>query len=566
MIEQAEAAVQAARAMLTGALDFARASDAEVVELLARTAELSRLVDAQRVRIAGEIAERSRGSVDESLCRRLGQHSAKEAVASAFGIRAGDAQAMLALAAATRPAVGVSGADIAARYPRVAQALDAAAISLPQARAIVQQLEPAAPRADLDQLAWAEQQLVTAATDPDWPLGPELLVTQARAYVAVLDPDGVLPSAERQRALRSLRLRQQPDGMWQLQMLCPPEAGSGLKALLDAYTSPRVRVAFRDSGATADDTADDGALSAPVDLPPDEPVDEPVDDRTPEQKRHDVLVALVQAHAASGGAPVAGGESPTLVLTGTIDAYAAYLHGVEHADRTLTIEHTGDLVPIETVDRLLCDALVQKVVLDERGHPLALGRADRLFSRAQKAALAKRDKGCITPGCGMPVAWTEAHHVVWWEQGGATDIDNGVLLCSHCHHEVHAGRLRVVTAGDRPGDWRVVAELHAANRYARARRTTTAAGSPRVATAAHAAASAAAVRIAADAAISPKLAAGSELAPAVPPSSPVPTVRAPRRPRASVEARLRGMARARPNGPRPPAFDLRPPAHIVMRT
>lgn len=424
MIEQAEAAVQAARAMLTGTLDLARASDAEVVELLARTAELSRIVDAQRVHLAGEIAERSRGSVDESLCRRLGQRSAKEAVASAFGIRAGDAQAMLALAAATRPAVGLSGADIAARYPRVAQALDAAAVSLPQARAIVQQLEPAVPRADLDQLAWAEQQLVTAATDPDWPLGPELLVTQARAYVAVLDPDGVLPSAERQRALRSLRLRQQPDGMWHLQMLCPPEAGSALKALLDAYTSPRVRVAFRDSGTWADVGSDDGtteALSAPADLR----TDEPVDDRTPEQKRHDVLVALVQAHASSGGAPVAGGEPPTLVLTGTIDAYAAYLHGVEHADRTLTIEHTGELVPIETVDRLLCDALVQKVVLDERGHPLALGRADRLFSRAQKAALAKRDQGCITPGCGMPVAWTEAHHVVWWEQGGATDIDNG---------------------------------------------------------------------------------------------------------------------------------------------
>ncbi|WP_310123941.1 DUF222 domain-containing protein [Agrococcus sp. BE272] len=565
MIEQAEAAVQSAHAMLTGATDLARASDAEVVELLARTAELSRIVDAQRVRLAGEIAERSRGSVDESLCRRLGQRSAKEVVASAFGIRVGDAQAMLALAAATSPAVGVSGADIAARYPRVAQALDAAAISLAQARAIVQQLEPAAPRADLDQLAWAEQQLVTAATDPEWPLGPELLVTQARAYVAVLDPDGVLPSAERQRALRSLRLRQQPDGMWHLQMLCPPEAGSALKALLDAYTSPRVRVAFRDSGAGPDGDVDDGTLDA-LSAATGSPTEEPVDDRTPEQKRHDVLVALVQAHASSGGAPVAGGEPPTLVLTGTIDAYAAYLHGAPHADRTLTIEHTGDLVPLETVDRLLCDALVQKVVLDERGHPLALGRADRLFSRAQRAALAKRDKGCITPSCGMPVAWTEAHHVMWWEQGGATDIDNGVLLCSHCHHEVHAGRLRVVAASDRPGDWRVVAELRAASRFARARRTTSAAGAARVATAAHAAASAAAVRIAADAAMSHSLTAGSDLAPAMPPSPPVPMVRPPRRPRASVEARLRGMARARPAGPRLPAFDLRPPAHIVMRT
>nr|WP_241429244.1 HNH endonuclease signature motif containing protein [Agrococcus sp. ARC_14] len=561
--------------MFADADALARAPRDEIVELLARTAELARIVDAQRVRLAGAIAERSSGPAEEALCRRLGQRSAKETVASAFGLRAGEAQALLALAAATSAAIGLTGGDIAVKYPRVAAALDDGDISLGQARAIVQHLEPAAPRADLDQLGWAEDQLVTAATDPDWPLGPELLITQARAYVAVLDPDGVLPNAERQRAMRSLRLRRRADGMWLLEMLCTPESGSAIKTLLDAYTSPRVTVAFRDDGV--DDTGGDAGDGRHPDANGQPEAEDLgiVDDRTPEQKRHDVLLALVQAHAASGEAPVAGGEPPTLLFTGTIEAYDAYLHGLEHPDRSLTVQHTGSLVPVETIDRLLCHAFVQKVVLDEHGHPLQLGRAERLFSRAQKRALAARDGGCATPDCGMPVAWTEAHHVQPWEHGGRTDVDNGILLCSHCHHEVHAGRLRILHASDRPGHWRVVPELRPADRYARAGRTGPSLASATVSSRVGGPTGTLAA------------AAGTTLAVTLPdrhPSlpdpyhrlsdphhrlsdpRPTPAVRPPRRRARGVEARLQHRVRARREPARRMAsIDLLPMPRIVLR-
>lgn len=239
IVQQAATAVEAARAVLVALDSLPRAPLDDVVELLAQTAALSRIVEAQRVRLAGEIAERSRVPDETSICRRLGHRSPKEAVASAFGIRERDARGLLALAAATSPAVGLTGVDIAIRYPWVAAALDEGDISLAQAQAIVEHLEPAAPRADLEQLAWAEEQLVAAATDPLAPLVPELLVTQARAYVAVLDPDGVLPDAERQRAMRSLRMSQRADGIWRTVILSPAEDGAAHKTLFDAYTSPR---------------------------------------------------------------------------------------------------------------------------------------------------------------------------------------------------------------------------------------------------------------------------------------------------------------------------------------
>lgn len=411
-----------------------------------------RVVDAHRVRLAAELAERSRGAVDEALSRRLGHRSTRAALAAIFGIRERHAGELLAIAASTTATTGFSGVRMPAAYPSTAAALDRGDLTLAQAQAIVQTLEQAAPRADVAELAWVEGRLVDAATDPSAPLGPELITVQARAYAAVLDPDGVLPGAERQRAMRSLRMGRRGDGMWHLSLVCPPEQGAAIKAVLDAYTGPRVRVRFDDPDADAsqgDAQADDTQRE---------------DDRSLAQQQHDVLVGLVVAHARSGDAPTVGGEAPTLVLTGSIDALRAYLEGAPHRERTLRIEHTGDLLPIETIGTLLCDAAVQAAVVDDCHHVLALGREQRLFSRAQRRALAARDRGCRAPGCRMPPAWCEAHHIVPWQLGGPTDVDNGILLCAYHHHEVHAGRLRVERAGPRPGGWRVVSMLQPVRR------------------------------------------------------------------------------------------------------
>lgn len=64
------------------------------------------------------------------------------------------------------------------------------------------------------------------------------------------------------------------------------------------------------------------------------------------------------------------------------------------------------------------------------------GRDKRGFTRAQKLALAARDGGCVC--CGAPTSWTEVHHIRWWKRhGGRTDLSNGVLLCTACHHRLH---------------------------------------------------------------------------------------------------------------------------------
>ncbi|MBN9195780.1 MAG: HNH endonuclease, partial [Microbacterium sp.] len=96
--------------------------------------------------------------------------------------------------------------------------------------------------------------------------------------------------------------------------------------------------------------------------------------------------------------------------------------------------------------RLAADAQVIPCVLGGESEVLDGGRAKRLFTPAQKLALAERDGGCIS--CGAPPAWCHVHHLAWWERDtGRTDLANGVPLFTGCHHRLHADGWEIRVAG-----------------------------------------------------------------------------------------------------------------------
>ncbi|MGC5225508.1 HNH endonuclease signature motif containing protein, partial [Micromonospora sp. DT81.3] len=71
--------------------------------------------------------------------------------------------------------------------------------------------------------------------------------------------------------------------------------------------------------------------------------------------------------------------------------------------------------------------------MDDRGRIVSIGTLDRVFNHHQRKAITLRDGGCIIPGCHIPAAWCEIHHVTDHALGGPTHTDNGVLLCWHHH-------------------------------------------------------------------------------------------------------------------------------------
>ena len=252
------------------------------------------------------------------------------------------------------------------------------------------------------------------------PPGPAEIAT-----VEAFDPDGAEPREEEQIAQRSFTFRQCADGIFRGRLALPPVEGAAVQAVLDAYESPRTRIDIGGSPSAADD------------------------DRTPDQRRADVLAELFMAHARSGDTPRPGKDAPTLLVAVTqaeLDAHAAGMPGF------CEIVETGEVVPVQLAARIICDGFVQAALVDDDGHVLKLGRRKRLFSTPQRKAIMLRDRHCQGEGCDAPASWNSVHHVRAWADGGDTDIDNGILLCTRCHTEVHAGRQAIERVGSR---WRV---------------------------------------------------------------------------------------------------------------
>lgn len=107
-------------------------------------------------------------------------------------------------------------------------------------------------------------------------------------------------------------------------------------------------------------------------------------------------------------------------------------HGVAHTQ-------FGSDLPIETIRRLACEADIIPVVLDGRSVPIDVGRAKRLATSHQRRALESFHRTCAIPDCDVPYHRCQIHHIEYWENGGRTDLDNQVPLCSRHHHAAHEG-------------------------------------------------------------------------------------------------------------------------------
>lgn len=108
----------------------------------------------------------------------------------------------------------------------------------------------------------------------------------------------------------------------------------------------------------------------------------------------------------------------------------------------------GLAVTARTLRRLGCGGLIQGMLHGVDGNPLDLGDRVRLATRDQRVALKAKYPTCEIPGCDVPFDWCEVHHLVPWEQGGPTDMDNLRPRCSFHHHLVHEGGWREVIGID----------------------------------------------------------------------------------------------------------------------
>ena len=109
--------------------------------------------------------------------------------------------------------------------------------------------------------------------------------------------------------------------------------------------------------------------------------------------------------------------------------------------QTVLDEAGGIHVAAETARRLACDAALVEMQHGPGGEILDVGRRTRTISPALRRALAARDRQCRFPGCQNRRC--DAHHVEHWADGGATRLENLVLLCRRHHRVVHEEGFRI---------------------------------------------------------------------------------------------------------------------------
>ena len=136
--------------------------------------------------------------------------------------------------------------------------------------------------------------------------------------------------------------------------------------------------------------------------------------------------------------PSVGGVGATVVVTMTIDSLMGGL--------AAAALDTGEVISAGAARRLACEAGVIPMVLGGTSEVLDVGRRRRFHTRAQRLAIAQRDKTCVVGGCDAPPSRCHVHHVIPWSEGGGTSVKDGRLYCSAHHAMVHdpkrSGRLR----------------------------------------------------------------------------------------------------------------------------
>jgi hypothetical protein len=114
-------------------------------------------------------------------------------------------------------------------------------------------------------------------------------------------------------------------------------------------------------------------------------------------RRADALARVAEGYLHNAGCATEAAPSGS-----TADRFQVVVHVDAETLKDQTagrchLEH-GPSLPAETVRRLTCDASLIRIVENERGEPLDVGRKTRSIPPAIRRALNARDPGCCFPG------------------------------------------------------------------------------------------------------------------------------------------------------------------------
>jgi hypothetical protein len=107
------------------------------------------------------------------------------------------------------------------------------------------------------------------------------------------------------------------------------------------------------------------------------------------------------------------------------------------AEFSIPIELPARIIAELAGDADLTTVVVRNGVVLYAPGELNLGRTTRLANRAQRRALRGLYSTCGIPGCSVGYDRCKLHHIIWWINGGTTDLHNLLPVCSVHHGKIH---------------------------------------------------------------------------------------------------------------------------------
>lgn len=332
--------------------------------------------------------------------------------------------------------------------PNVRRAFHAGEIGWGQVRAIVAEARP------LNADARVELDARFADFDALRNMDADQLVDVVRDDVARLRPDLADKRALRQIESRFLHLQPALDGALTGYFELDPEAGTVLLEGLEHLTDlPSGRHRDPDgpalTGTASSDEQDrrtdpcgsvvdgEGANDPPT-------FADPVQRRSRARQRADGLVRMAELALTGTGLPDGTPHRPRTRMNVVADINT--LTGNDPAARAARLlwQTTGApaaLTP-KAVRRIASDADL-RFLLTDRGEILGVSAPTATIPTNVRVAVHARDQGCRFPGCRIPAAWTDLHHVIARIDNGPTTVTNLVALCRRHHVLVTQGRWRL---------------------------------------------------------------------------------------------------------------------------
>lgn len=428
-------------------------SDETVIEIVGLMSDATRKIGSVESVAVGVIAERStREAGQDGLAQKNGHRTATSFVQTVTGTGKAAATRQIRVGRAVLEGAPACDSRPALWHAPIAAALLAGSLTTEQGDAIRMGLDEP-PEGMEDEWRRAAHDLTIEAAERT----VEELRSQARLLRDMIDPDGAERRFLARYDARSFRSWTTAVGTHKASIVFDDEGFAIVSTIEAAALRPRR------GGPRFVDSAEREAAKKLVDDP-----------RTNEQLLYDLMLDLLNVGALADAETVHGTRKAgvrVVTVVGDRAQNGAGAPGVAAAGTRgnpkprggaaetevgVGAGYTGDgmrPMPQAAIEQRMCDTGTVRVTVNSGGDPLNVGRERRLFTTAQRVALAARDGGCRWPECESPASYCEAHHIDPYSEGGRTDVDRGILLCRFHHMHLHHQKWRITREG--MGDFRL---------------------------------------------------------------------------------------------------------------